>query len=268
MVFFAGLPGTGKSLLIHQLSHLAHTLGRKVFLLQWDLSRPVFEAAPAGQRYPLIDGVTHVVIRRAVGLWAREKVATWSRAHAGRQNLLLGEAPLVGNRLIELVTPADDAAEAALTAATCSFVLPVPSDGVRRHIESERRRRLQTPLHQRELEDASPDVMAGSWRDLVATGRSLGVVASETADDPPYQAETYQAIYERLLQQRQVRVMSLDTLLPTRDMSVYDQPDGCELVLPRPDEVERWVLQAEAHPLPESEGQVADVPPPRDSGER
>src|SRR5436309_1145639 len=37
-VFFAGLPGTGKSLLIHQLAHLAHARGRRIRLLQWDVA--------------------------------------------------------------------------------------------------------------------------------------------------------------------------------------------------------------------------------------
>ena len=42
LVFVAGLPGTGKSLLIHQLAHLAAGAGRSVHLLQWDVVRPVF----------------------------------------------------------------------------------------------------------------------------------------------------------------------------------------------------------------------------------
>ena len=67
LVFFAGLPGTGKSLLSHQLAHLAHAMGRTVHMLQWDVARPVFEASPAGQRYPVVQGVTHGVIRRAAG---------------------------------------------------------------------------------------------------------------------------------------------------------------------------------------------------------
>ena len=41
MVFFAGLPGTGKSLLVHQLVHLASGAGRQVHLIQWDVARPV-----------------------------------------------------------------------------------------------------------------------------------------------------------------------------------------------------------------------------------
>src|SRR4030095_12428318 len=71
MVFFAGLPGTGKSLLVHQLVHLPSGARRRVHLLQWDVARPVFEASPAGRRYPLVDGVTHPFIRRAAGQWVR-----------------------------------------------------------------------------------------------------------------------------------------------------------------------------------------------------
>ncbi|PYO17440.1 MAG: hypothetical protein DMD85_23500 [Candidatus Rokuibacteriota bacterium] len=65
-VFFAGLPGTGKSLLIHQLAHLAHARGRDVHLLQWDIARPAFEASPAGRRYPQTQGITHGLIRIAL----------------------------------------------------------------------------------------------------------------------------------------------------------------------------------------------------------
>src|SRR5207237_9616561 len=67
VVCFAGLPGTGKSLMIHQLAHLAHQCGRSTMLLQWDTARPPFEASEAGRRYPLVDGVTHGMIRVAVG---------------------------------------------------------------------------------------------------------------------------------------------------------------------------------------------------------
>jgi len=95
MVFFAGLPGTGKSLLVHQLAHVALGQGRRVHLLQWDVARPVFEASRAGQRYPLAGGVTHAVIRRAAGLWVRRAVVDWSARFPG--DLLVGETPFVGN---------------------------------------------------------------------------------------------------------------------------------------------------------------------------
>ncbi|MDE2728894.1 MAG: hypothetical protein OXI19_12800, partial [Gemmatimonadota bacterium] len=42
MVFLAGLPGTGKSLLLQQLAILAHGRGRTPHLLQWDVCRLPF----------------------------------------------------------------------------------------------------------------------------------------------------------------------------------------------------------------------------------
>jgi putative protein kinase ArgK-like GTPase of G3E family len=70
LVFFAGLPGTGKSLWMHQLTHLASAAGRRVHVLQWDVARPVFDAS--GGNNTRSDGVTHGLIRLAVGRWARQ----------------------------------------------------------------------------------------------------------------------------------------------------------------------------------------------------
>jgi len=109
-VFFAGLPGTGKSLLSHQLTHLAHALGRTVHMLQWDVARPVFETSTAGQRYPVVHGMTHGVIRKAAGLWARQAVAQWHQRYPEAGHLLIGETPFVGHRFIELARRHADAA--------------------------------------------------------------------------------------------------------------------------------------------------------------
>src|SRR5262245_2809177 len=102
MVFFAGLPGTGKSLLIREPAHLAHAGGRRVHRLQWDVARPAFEASEAGRRYPQIDGITHELIRLAVGRWARTAVARWHAEHAGGEHMLIGETPFIGHRFIDL----------------------------------------------------------------------------------------------------------------------------------------------------------------------
>ena len=89
MVFLAGLPGTGKSLLVHQLAHVGRGAGRRVHLLQWDVARPVFEASPAGRRYPLADGVTHGLIRKAAGLWVRRALVRWNKDHPDAEDLLV-----------------------------------------------------------------------------------------------------------------------------------------------------------------------------------
>src|SRR5215468_4460829 len=128
LVFFAGLPGTGKSLLSHQLAHLAHTMGRTVHMLQWDIARPVFEASSAGQRYPVVHGVTHGVIRKAAGLWARRAVVQWHQHYPEASHMLIGETPFVGHRFIELARQCADAAEPLLQMAC--FAVPVPSRAV------------------------------------------------------------------------------------------------------------------------------------------
>jgi hypothetical protein len=218
MVFCAGLPGTGKSLLVHQLAHLALGAGRTVHLLQWDVARPAFEASPEGRRYPVVDGVTQVVIRKAAGLWVREAIAAWDDGHPGPEPLLIGEAPLVGGRFVELARPLDDRAETPLAAPSCRFVLPVPSLDVRRFLEAQRERRAEHPLHPREREDAPPRVLRDIWRGLADVGRGLGVAMDEGEYDPI----TYRRIYEAILRHRALDVVPLETVLPTEELSVYD----------------------------------------------
>ena len=57
MVFFAGLPGVGKSLFIRELARVAHAMGRTVHLLQWDVARPAFLSPAILARYPERDGI-------------------------------------------------------------------------------------------------------------------------------------------------------------------------------------------------------------------
>jgi hypothetical protein len=242
MVFVAGLPGTGKSLLVHQLVHVAARAGRQAHLLQWDVARPGFEASRAGRRYPQVDGVTHAVIRRAMGLWARGALAAWDERHPAPEHLLVGETPLVGNRFVELARRLDDRAEALLTAASCRFVIVVPSREVRRFIEAERERRSASPRHPREREDASPRVLRDLWRDLVsieAPGRGAG-------DAPvPYDPILYTRVYERVLRHRPREVLALDEILPTGTMSVYDFSVQARDLVPTEPEVEAFVREVE-----------------------
>ena len=221
-VFFAGLPGTGKSLLSHQLTHLAHALGRTVHMLQWDVARPVFEASEAGQRYPVMQGVTHGVIRKAAGLWVRQAVVQWHQRYPAAGHLLIGETPLVGHRFIELARQRADAAEPLLQ--TACFVVPIPSRAVRDFLEAERQRRSARPLHAREREDAPPQVLRDLWCHLahIAPALGVGVALPASAVEVPYDPVLYQAVYQRLLTQRQVLVLPMDTILPTTTLSVYD----------------------------------------------
>ncbi len=247
LVFLAGLPGTGKSLLIHQLAHLAHDIGRRVHLLQWDVARPVFEASGPGRRYPLDRGVTHGMIRLAVGRWAREALVRWDRDHPDPEHLLVGETPFVGHRLVELARPADDAAEVLLSAGGTHFVIAVPSREVRRHLEAERERRAARPLHDREAEDAPPPVLRDLWHQLLSVARALGILDGPAASevDRPYDPDVYRQVYARLLSRRHARVLSVDTVLPTGALSVYDFRVPTRNLVPSEAEAARFVETVE-----------------------
>jgi hypothetical protein len=226
-VFFAGLPGTGKSLLIHQLAHLST---RPVVLLQWDVARPVFEI---GDRYPKVNGVTHGIIRLAVGRWARSAIASLSP-----DVFLIGETPLVGNRLVELARPGQDDAERRLTSAR--FIIPVPSVKVRAHLEAERARRFQNPQHPRELEDAPPHVMRENFRQLMEAARRLGLAASDE-----YDPETYARVYRHVLMRRRAQVLPIDEILPTDGFSGYRFSMPVVDLVPTPGQAERAIAETE-----------------------
>jgi hypothetical protein len=237
LVFFAGLPGTGKSLLIRELAHLAHTRARAIHLLLWDVARPAFEVCEAGRRYPQVDGVTHGVIRLAVGRWARAAVATWHARHP-RDALLIGETPFIGHRLIELARPGRDEAEPLLASALSRFVIPVPTPALREHLERERERRARAPLHPREREDAPPDVLRALWWELAG-----GAIA--------YDPAVYRQAYERLLARRHALALTLDTRLPAEAISAYDIRAPTTDLLATPDEAARHIADVEArYPSP------------------
>ena len=245
LVFVAGLPGTGKSLLIHQLAHLAHGQGRAVSLLQWDVARPVVEESPAARPYPAQRGVTHGIVRVAVGRWARETVARWGACHSGSPAMLIGEAPLAGHRLVELVRPMADAAEPLLTDPRTRFVIPVPSRELRRHLEAERGRRAARPLHPREHEDAPPEVLRDLWRQVARVAAALGLAAASAGDgEVPYDPALYTAVYRRALCRRHADVVPMDTILPAASMSPYDLAVPVDELRPAPDEVAGFVATA------------------------
>jgi len=235
LVFFAGLPGTGKSLLIRELAHLAHARGRAIHLLQWDVARPVFEASPAGQRHPARDGVTAGAIRLAVGRWARAAVERWHAAQPPAA-LLIGETPFIGHRLIELARRESDAAEPLLAGVATRFVIPVPSRALRAHLEAERQRRARQPRHAREREDAPPAVLRALWREVAG-------------DDRAYDPDVYRRVYEMILVHRWSSALALDTVLPVGATSAYDVRVPVTDLVPGADEAARAIAAVEAsHP--------------------
>ncbi|MAT96085.1 MAG: hypothetical protein CL608_02995 [Anaerolineaceae bacterium] len=240
MVFLAGLPGTGKSLLIQQLAVLAQQAGRTVHLLQWDVTRAAFETAANLQTYPEIDGVTHPAIRKAVGLWARTAVHRWHQTH-DRTHLLIGEVPLIGNRLTELTQPLDDEAEPLLSDSTCCFVIPTPSKAVRQVIEDARARSIANPRHEKEARDAQPNVLQMLWEEVAHIGEKLGLSEDKNV---AYDPEVYTAVYQHLLQHRHHQTLPVNTVLNPNGSAYALKINGTELAA-TPDEVGQIMQQIE-----------------------
>jgi hypothetical protein len=248
-VFFAGLPATGKSLLVRDLAQVAHAARREVRLLQWDVARPVFEASDAGRRYPVVNGVTDPLIRKAVGEWSREAIGEWER-QAGPEAILIGETPFIGGRLIELAGRADDQTEKVLTSPACRFVLVAPSNSLRRHIESERERRASSPANAGEREEAPPHLLRAMWLDLLEAGRAMNVdVAESTGGTASYERSVYERVYVHLLRHRRFEILSIEEVIDTGGRSAYDFDFPVSPLLPSAAECERFITEAEANVL-------------------
>lgn len=245
IVFVAGLSGVGKSFLLQQLALLAHEAGRVVHLLQWDVSRSAFETPEILARYPEIDGATHMAIRKAVGRWVREGVRQWHERHPEPEQMLIGEPPLAGNRLIELAQPMPDEAEPLLAGPETLFLVPVPTREVRRAIEAARSRTIASPAHARESADAPPNVMQDDWREIWRRGCTLGLAPAD-AEMPSFDPDVYAAVYRRMLQHRRVELLPVDTVL-TPEGSVYDLHVVAGELAASPDEVARCMAEVEAN---------------------
>ena len=219
MIFISGLPGVGKSLLIQQLALIAHEHGRHIHLLQWITARTPFETPENLRRYPENEGVTHPVIRKAVGLWARPALHAWHEAHPEPEHLLIGELPLIGSRLIELAQPQNDPAETLLRDEQTAFVVPVPSWEVREVIEKARARTLADPQHEQEKMDAAPNVLRALWEEVNGIARMMGLTKANP--QTKYNPYIYGGVYQALLQHRHAQLLLIDQVLrPTQ--SVYE----------------------------------------------
>ncbi len=219
LVFFAGLPGVGKSLLLQQLALMAGEAGRRVHLLQWDVARQPFESP----RYPLQDGATHPLVIKAVGAWSRGAIVQWHAAAGVDGDMLIGEVPLIGGRFIEIVRPADDAAELLLRNERTRFVLPAPTREARAAIEAKREQTIAAPRHENEAHDAPPDLLRALWGDLNEVAFRLGLV--ESAENIPYSPAIYTSVYGHLLSHRRHLTVNICRLLPNA-ASVYEGLDG------------------------------------------
>lgn len=252
-VFVAGLPGVGKSLLIQQLSSIAAETGRTVYLLQWDVARGAFETPEILARYPEVDGITHAAIRKAAGLWVRRAIRVWDQQHPDERALLIGELPLIGNRLIEVAQQQDDEVEPLLAGTRSLFLVPAPTVELRQAIERARAREMTDPLHERERANANMSVIGALWGELAQVAAQLGVSTRQPATG--YDPDTYTGVYQQLLRHRQTRVLWIDQVLPVQASPHEHSAETGELI-PSPDEALASLAEVERMPPGELERQI------------
>lgn len=221
IVMLAGLPGVGKSLYVQQLALFAQRAGRFVHLLQWDVTRAAFETPDVLARFPEIDGFTHPAIKRGIGTWARQGVLAWHERHPSSAHLLIAEVALVGNRLMSLVEPQEDAVEPLLAGPDTRVVLPVPSREVRRTIEAARDRTMSTPRHEREAADAPPNVLRALWEEVYREGARLDSTTAPPPGPIAYDPDVYRRVFHHWLRHRRTDTLEIDRVL-SNGGSVYD----------------------------------------------
>lgn len=244
-VFVSGLSGVGKSLMLQQLALIARDRGRTAYSLQWDAARAPFDRPDILAVYPEIEGATHVAIRRAVGLWARSAIAEWDRHHLGGAPLLIGEAPLIGGRMIELARQEADGVEPLLASERTEFLIPVPSADVRKRVVASRRREIDTPANERESLSARPSLMDVHWQEIGAVADRLGVPRNSTGDG--YDPAVYAAVYKSVLRHRRCIDLPITAVLPVAT-SAHELDALSGELIPTDDEVDRAVAQVESYP--------------------
>ena len=238
LLFMAGLPSSGKSLLLQQLMILAHQAYRSVHVLQWDRARAPFETGHWLSRFPEVNNLTHPAIRKAVGIWAREAVAGWQREKGRSRDVLIAELPVVGGRLAELLCPADDGAEAVLRSDSAMFLVPVPTTKMRRVITGFRAESFARPRNDQETRDAPLHIVAGDWlaaRRLYNRWNGLG---DDDRRDAEYDPDIYRRVFGHLLRYRNLEFLSVDREYPAAG-SAYDRPCAVAELTAAPDDVAR-----------------------------
>jgi hypothetical protein len=242
MVVFCGVPGVGKSFLLREQVRIAAAAGRKVSLLQWDVSRQVFEVPDVLRRYPEVGGSTHAMIRRAVGLWSREAVSDWMATHPDPRYLLVMEAPLVGGRLAELARRVDDRAEALLSRPDVRFYIPTPTAEVRRAIEAARRAETTSNRHARDAANAVPAVVDELWQMVADTARKMRIEFAGALSS--YSPEAYFAVYRAVLRHRNVSKVMIDEIVCAGG-SPHDRDEPLEELAPTAALVPDLIARAE-----------------------
>ena len=178
-------------------------------------------------------------------------MARWVVEHRDPAEMLIVEAPIIGNRYSEFVQVLPDAAEPALASDTTAFFYPVPTRDVRAKLEAIRRATFANPQHPDEAKDAPPEIMDLVWRLACAKAIELGLTSAENIEDPSRYDETiYRRFFDHLLRHRNTRAIGIDTFF-SGGRSTHDLDGNITELIATPSELENAIATIEAAMTPE-----------------
>jgi len=224
IAIFSGLPGVGKSLYINAFQALAEQKGKKVSVIQWDVARKAFETESISQFFPMGDGVVHNGLKLAAGKWLMDELALWIEEHEDDEEILLIEAPLVGNRFIELVKVQTDAIlESFLSHPGVQVIMPIPSKEVRTKIEEERKRQVSEDA--KVWSGAKPSVMLMLWKMTCGIANEFGK-SIDMSGQPDYDPEVYEFVFSEILKHRYFLPLIIDEVFTIPEMDESELHDS------------------------------------------
>lgn len=216
IIIFSGLPGVGKSLYINAFKSIAEKDGKDIDMIQWDVARKAFETSYIMKHYPMGAGTVHNGLKLIAGNWLMHTIKEWIRFHKNTNNILLIEAPLVGNRFVEVMQKqADEELETFLSSDACRVIVPIPSKEVRAKIETERARQVKEEA--KVWSGAKPSVMLMLWKMTCEIANTFGKNIDVTVQ-PPYEPETYEFVYGRILKHRHFIPLHVDEVFETPEV--------------------------------------------------
>jgi hypothetical protein len=217
IVIFSGLPGVGKSLYINAFKAIAQDADKEIDMIQWDVARKAFETDYISSYYPMGDGTVHNGLKLIAGLWLMDVVKEWINFNKKSDSILIIEAPLVGNRFIELMhEQLDDDLESFLSSDSCQVVVPIPSIKVRDKIEAERKRQVSEDA--KVWSGAKPSVMLMLWKDTCIIANEFGKNI-DISGQPPYDPEIYNYVYSKILRHRNYVPLHINEVFEVPDMN-------------------------------------------------
>ena len=190
-------------------------------------------------------GVTHGVIRKAAGLWARQAVVQWHQRYPEAGHLLIGETPFVGiassNSHAGVRMPLSHCCRRPVSSCRCLPGLY----GTSSKLNASAAASDHSMPRNAKTRPPRSCVTSGASSLALLQRSVLRVALSASTAEEPYDPALYQTVYQRLLTQRQVLVRPMDIILPTTTLSVYDFAVPRHDVVPTAEEVARFIGEVE-----------------------